>query len=143
MREFRGTGYHGETAFPFILQNLHRYLWYLTLPYLLFLWGDVVRATRFDGHFGLGVGTLVLLTNTSALTLYSLSCHSFRHLIGGDLDCFSCSAVARGRHTAWQWASLLNARHMPFAWLSFCTVCGADLYVRLVASGAITDLRLF
>jgi len=142
VRELRGSGYRGETAFPLILQNLHRYLWYLTLPYLFFLWGDVGRATRFDGHFGIGIGTLVLLANTTALTLYSLSCHSFRHLIGGDLDCFSCSAVARGRHAAWQWASVLNARHMPFAWLSFVTVCGADLYVRLVASGTITDLRL-
>jgi hypothetical protein len=31
---------------------------------------------------------------------------------------------------------------MLFAWTSFLTVCGADLYVRLVARGAITDLRL-
>jgi hypothetical protein len=31
---------------------------------------------------------------------------------------------------------------MLFAWTSFFTVCGADLYVRLVASGVISDLRL-
>jgi hypothetical protein len=31
---------------------------------------------------------------------------------------------------------------MAFAWVSFFTVCGADLYVRLVASGALTDWRL-
>jgi len=31
---------------------------------------------------------------------------------------------------------------MLFAWLSFFMVCFADLYVRLVASGTITDLRL-
>jgi hypothetical protein len=37
---------------------------------------------------------------------------------------------------------VLNERHMLFAWLSFFTVCGADLYVRLVASGAIVDPRL-
>jgi hypothetical protein len=32
---------------------------------------------------------------------------------------------------------------MLFAWMSFITVCSADLYVRLVASGTITDPRLF
>jgi hypothetical protein len=140
--EFRGAGYRGETAFPLILQNLHRYLFYITLGYLPFLWHDVVNAAFFEGRFGIGVGTLVILLNTTALTLYSFSCHSARHLIGGNLDCFSCSAVNRARHRAWKGASLLNARHMLYAWLSFFTVCGADLYVRLVASGAITDLRL-
>jgi hypothetical protein len=140
--DLRGKGYRGETAFPLILQNFHRYLFYLTLCYLPFLWADVVHAATFNGAFGLGVGSLVILANTSALTLYSFSCHSARHLVGGRLDCFSCSAASRARHTAWQGASALNARHMQFAWLSFLTVCGADLYVRLVASGVITDLRL-
>jgi len=140
--EFRGTRYRGETAFPLILQNLHRYLFYITLCYLPFLWGDVVRASIFDGAFGIGVGTLVILANTSALTLYSFSCHSARHLVGGNLDCFSCSAFNRTRHAAWRGASALNERHMLFAWVSFFTVCSADLYVRLVASGVITDLRL-
>jgi hypothetical protein len=137
--EFRGTGYRGETAFPLILQNLHRYLFYITFVYLIFLWHDVFNATFFDGHFGVGVGTLVILANSTALTLYSLSCHSFRHLIGGRLDCFSTCPV---RHRAWKGASVLNARHMPIAWTSFVTVCGADLYVRLLAMGVITDLRL-
>ena len=53
----------------------------------------MVNATSFDGSFGIGVGTLVILANTTALTLYSFSCHSARHLIGGNLDCFSCSAA--------------------------------------------------
>jgi len=30
---------------------------------------------------------------------------------------------------------------MLFAWMSFFTVCSADLYVRLVASGVIHDVR--
>lgn len=139
--EFRGAKYRGETAFPLILQNLHRYLFLLTLLYLPFLWHDVVNATIFDGRFGIGLGTLVILTNTTALTLYSFSCHSLRHLIGGRLDCFSTCSLNRVRHTAWQRVTALNERHMLFAWTSFVTVCGADLYVRLVASGTITDLR--
>jgi len=140
--ELRGKGYHGETAFPLILQNLHRYLFYITAVYLIFLWHDVYEATWFDGHFGIGLGTLVILANTTALTLYSFSCHSARHLIGGNLDCFSCSAGTRARHEVWKRASILNEHHMAFAWMSFVSVCSADLYVRLVASGAITDLRL-
>ena len=141
--DLRGKGYRGETAFPLILQNLHRYLFYITFVYLFFLWSDVVRAAIFDGRFGIGLGTLVILANTSALTLYSFSCHSARHLVGGKLDCFSCSATTRARHSVWRGASVLNERHMLFAWMSFITVCSADLYVRLLASGTITDPRLF
>ena len=37
----------------------------------------------------------------------------------------------------------LNARHMYFAWASLMFVALTDLYVRLVAWGSITDLRLF
>ena len=142
VNELRGTGYRGETAFPLILQNLHRYLFYLTLFYLPFLWHDVVNAAIFNGHFGIGLGTLVISLNTTALTLYSFSCHSARHVVGGSVDCFSACPLNRARHTAWKGASVLNQRHMLFAWLSFFTVCSADLYVRLVASGVITDLRL-
>jgi hypothetical protein len=137
--ELRGNRYRGETAFPLILQNLHRYLFYITLGYLPFLWHDVVKATTFDGAFGIGVGTLVLLANASALTLYSFSCHSARHVVGGSVDCFSACALNRARHTAWKGASVLNARHMLFAWMSLCFVAFSDLYVRLVASGTIHD----
>ncbi len=140
--ELRGSGYRGETAFPLILQNLHRYLFYITALYLVFLWHDVWNAAWFGGSFGIGVGTLVILTNTVALTLYSFSCHSARHLVGGRLDCFSCSAGARARHAVWQGASRLNLHHMAFAWMSFVSVCSADLYVRLVASGILHDVRL-
>jgi len=140
--ELRGARYRGETAFPLVLQNLHRYLFYITFLYLPFLWSDVVHAVNFGGSFGVGLGTLVILANTTALTLYSFSCHSARHLVGGGLDCFSCSAATRARHSVWKRVSLLNEHHMFFAWVSFFTVCSADLYVRLVASGVIHDVRL-
>src|SRR6266581_419076 len=55
--------YRGETRFPFILQNLHRYFLYLAVVFLVFLWHDAFRAFFFDGHFGVGVGSLVLLVN--------------------------------------------------------------------------------
>src|SRR5438034_6400710 len=58
--EGRKHGYRGETAFPFILQNLHRYAFYITFVYLFFLWRDVFEGARFGSGIGIGVGTLVL-----------------------------------------------------------------------------------
>jgi hypothetical protein len=134
--------YRGETAFPLILQNLHRYFLYLAFIFLFFLWYDAIRAFWFNGHLGVGVGSLVLLGNICLLTLYTFSCHSLRHLVGGKVDCFSCAAFGRGRYNGWRAASKLNEHHMLFAWLSLISVGLADLYIRAVASGAIRDLRL-
>jgi hypothetical protein len=134
--------YRGETSFPFILQNIHRYFLYGAIVFLCFLWYDAIRGFRFDGRFGIGVGSLVLLVNIVFLTLYMLSCHSLRHLLGGKLDCFSCTAFNRTRHGAWKKASFLNEHHMLFAWISLITVGFTDFYVRMVASGMIKDLRI-
>jgi len=138
-----GRSYRGETKFPFILQNAHRYFFYLAVLFLAFLWHDAIRAFFFDSGFGMGVGTLVLLTNVVLLSLYTFSCHSLRHLAGGKLDCFSCATFGKPRHTAWRWISALNERHMLFAWVSLFGVGLTDFYVRLVSSGVISDVRLF
>ena len=45
------------------------------------------------------------------------------------------------RFWMWQKVSALNARHMPLAWISLVTVALADVYVRLVATGTISDPR--
>jgi len=38
--------YAGETRFPFIIQNLHRYFFYLTLPFpIILLWTGSERST--------------------------------------------------------------------------------------------------
>ena len=140
--ESRPHRYSGETRFPFILQNLHRYFLYVALIFLIILWYDAVRAFWFDGHFGIGVGSLVLLANIVLLSFYTFSCHSLRHIVGGKLDCFSCVTLGGPRHTAWRWTSFLNEHHMLFAWLSLFSVGLADLYIRLVATGTILDLRL-
>src|SRR6266403_5364923 len=135
--------YKGETKFPFILQNVHRYFLYLAVLFLFFLWKDAIQAFLFDGKFGMGVGTLVLLVNIILLTMYTLSCHSLRHLAGGKLDCFSCATFGKPRYKAWRGLTILNERHMWFAWMSLISVGVADFYVRLVASGAIQDVRIF
>ena len=134
--------YSGETRFPLVLQNIHRYGLLTSLIFLIFLWYDAVRSFWFQGHFYVGVGSLVLTTNVILLTLYAFSCHSWRHLVGGKLDCFSCSAFNRTRHGLWKKTSVLNERHMLFAWVSLLSVGFADFYVRMVASGLIKDFKI-
>src|SRR5919201_1634332 len=73
------------------------------------------------------------------LVLYTLSCHSCRHLCGGQVDRFSRSPL---RFWLWRRISALNASHMLYAWVSLVFVALTDLYVRLVATGAIHDPRL-
>ena len=138
----RKRNYAGETRFPFILQNVHRYFMYVAVIFLVFLWHDAISAFFFTNGFGIGVGTLVLLVNVILLSLYFFSCHSVRHLFGGKLDCFSCVNFGGVRHSTWKNLSFLNEHHMLFAWTSLFSVGLADFYVRLVASGAIRDLRI-
>ena len=121
--------YFGESRFPLILQNIHRYFFYLSIPILFFLWWDAVRAFSFPDGFGIGVGTLLLVTNAFLLTLYTLSCHSCRHVCGGSLDRFS---KAPTRYALWKKLSVLNERHPQFAWVSLFGVALTDLDVRLV-----------
>jgi hypothetical protein len=137
-----GRRYSGETRFPFILQNAHRYFLYLAVIFMAFLWHDAIRGFFFEDGLGVGVGSIVLLVNVSLLSLYLLSCHSLRHFGGGKLDCFSCATLGRPRYKTWRSLSALNEHHMLFAWISLFGVGFADFYVRLVSSGAIRDLRL-
>ena len=137
-----GKGYSGETRFPFILQNIHRYTLFLAVIFLTFLWHDAVRGFFFENGIGVRVGSLVLLINVALLTLYLCSCHSLRHLLGGNLDCFSCASFGRGRYSMWRRLSFLNEHHMLFAWISLFSVGFADFYVRMVSCGAIRDLTL-
>ena len=132
-------GYDGETSFPLIFQNIHRYTFYLALLFIFILTWDAIVAFRFPDGFGVGVGTLVLWINAVLLGLYTFSCHSCRHLCGGHLDVFS---EAPSRYGIWRRVSALNERHPLFAWLSLFWVGFTDLYVRLVSMGMITDMRL-
>jgi hypothetical protein len=130
--------YRGETIFPFLIQNIHRYFFYLAVVLVLFLWWDALLAFRFPNGFGIGLGTLILVANVAMLSLYTFSCHSCRHLCGGYLDSF---AGQPARHRLWDFLTRLNTRHGLYAWISLFSVIIADLYVRLVATGAIHDLR--
>lgn len=127
--------YKGETRL-LLFQNLHRYFLYLALAFLVLLWHDAWKAcfpVELGGRFGISVGTLVLTMNATLLSLYTFSCHSLRHLVGGKLDCFSCSASNQARHGVWGVVSRLNEMHMFWAWTSLFGVALTDLYVWGVA----------
>ncbi len=133
--------YTGETRFPLLGQNLHRFFFYAAFPVAAVLTYDAVIAFHGkDGGFGIGLGTLILVVNVLLIWAYTLSCHSCRHLIGGRLKHFSKHPV---RYWMWGQVTKLNEKHMQLAWASLFSVGLADLYVALVASGTITDLRIF
>ena len=135
-------GYRMETAFPFILQNLHRFFLYLAVVLLVIHWIEVLATFLVDGGLRVGLGSAILLTDTILLTGYVSSCHSLRHIVGGRLDCFSCTRVSRVRHSAWRRLSGLNERHMIWAWASLVSVVVADLYVHLLALGVLADPQI-
>ena len=131
--------YLGERSFPLILQNFHRN--FLRLSYIVwaFLVWDAIVAFNFDGHFGIGIGTLVLVMNVILLAGYIFGCHAFRHLVGGGLDTISDHPV---RHKMYECVSCLNRGHMRWAWASLVWVGFSDIYVRLCAMGIWHDWRI-
>ena len=133
--------YSGETRFPLIAQNVHRYFWYAALFVGILLTYDVAQAFRGpDGNFGIGLGSLILLANVIFIWGYTLGCHTCRHITAGRLKNFSTHPV---RYWAWTKVSWLNARHLQFAWISLGTLMLSDLYIMLLASGAFSDPRIF
>lgn len=132
--------YQGET-FLLIIQNVHRYTLYFALIFIGVLYYDAFISFFRDGKFGIGVGCIVLLINATLLGLYTTGCHSFRHIVGGKLNCFSCDKSSKLRHATWKSVSCLNRRHMLFAWCSLFWVGFSDFYVRMVSMGLIHDFN--
>ncbi|MEU8039231.1 hypothetical protein [Streptosporangium sp. NPDC049046] len=123
--------YTGESRFPLILQNVHRYFFYAAIVIGLVLAHDAVKSLIERPG---GLGTWILVVNAVLINLYTLSCHSCRHITAGRLNHFSKHPI---RYRAWGFVSKLNAKHSQLALISMFSVMGADLYVRLVAKGII------
>ncbi|MDB1086904.1 hypothetical protein PJ985_04915 [Streptomyces sp. ACA25] len=134
--------YTGESRFPLIFQNIHRYFFYPAFAIAVILTYDAVLGFRnADYEWGhMGLGTFIMLANILLVWGYTLSCHSCRHIMGGRLKSFSRHPV---RYRLWSWISRLNGRHMELAWASLISLAVADLYVYLLATGAFTDPMLF
>ena len=131
--------YTGETRFPLILQNLHRYFWLAAGSCRWSTPGTRSRPSDPRATFGFGLGTLIMLFNVIMLWAYTISCHSCRHIVGGRLRNFSAHPL---RYRAWTSVSKLNAKHMQLAWITLGTLMLTDGYIALVAANAFADPRI-
>jgi hypothetical protein len=141
--------YQGENVIPFWFNNLHRFAMYVALLFVPILWYGALRSFYnseevIDGKvvetgFGVGLGSAFLVINAFLLMMYTFSCHSLRHWVGGGLDCFSCTAWTRARKRMWDRISVWNSQHRFWAWTSLIWIVATDVYIRLVANGDITD----
>lgn len=132
------ASYSGETRFPLIFQNAHRYAFYAALVISLINTWDAILAMHSPTGFGFGLGNVIIWGNVLLLWAYTLSCHSCRHIIGGRLRHFSAHPV---RYRLWGYVSWLNVRHMQLAWITLATLAVTDFYIMAVAAGWISDLR--
>ncbi len=160
--------YWGENSLPLILWNAHRYFLYLAIVFVfillydailsffypvkadgsMFLWATDATGTVIAGsapaghHFGIGLGSIILLINPLLIAGYTFGCHSLRHLVGGKKDAFSCTSGGYTRFKAWSFVSHLNHHHPLWAMSSLVWVAFTDIYVRLVSSGVWHDPRI-
>ena len=135
--------YNGETKL-LIFQNLHRFALYVAILFLVVLWKDAILAVfGWKDGVHVGIGTLVMLANVVLISGYTFGCHSFRHLVGGGVNSYSTATLGALRYKVWKLVTMLNERHMLFAWCSLFSVGLTDFYIRMVATGALTDVRLF
>ena len=131
--------YTGESRLPLILQNVHRYFFYAALLITLINTYDAVLAFQGEsGGFGFGLGNVILVGNVLMLWMYTLSCHSCRHVVGGRLKHFSKHPV---RYWLWTQVTKANTRHMMWAWITLGTLVLTDLYIMLLESGVIPAVR--
>ncbi len=145
------SDYNGEKAL-FILNNIHRYFLYASIMVVAFLWYEAAVSFFPGGTFGITVGTLILLINIVLVSAYTFSCHSFRHLVGGNKDCYSCvsgrpssgggGAVRSLRRKTYNGVSRINQSHAKWAWYSLFSLLIADIYIRLLQAGVITDFQI-
>lgn len=121
--------YNGERGFPFILQNSHRYFLYFAIILAIIHWYHAFESFIFYGTFGIGLGSLLLTADALFLTLYVTSCHSLRNLIGGNMDCISCTSYVKRKGNSW--INYLNQNHGSYFWISLVSIMVADLYIRI------------
>ncbi|MFW9777207.1 MAG: succinate dehydrogenase [Candidatus Heimdallarchaeota archaeon] len=133
---YRYKGENQKFPLPFVLNNLHRYFLYMAIILAAIHWVDTIIALSFEGGIGIGLGSVLIFTDALFLSLYVASCHSFRHLVGGGLNCYSCSKV---RYEGWRIVSRLNKYHYVFFWMSLVWVVIVDLYIRLLVLGILSD----
>ena len=143
----KGIKYRGEKGLM-VFQNVHRYFLYLAMLVTFFLAWDTIRGIwvpnmTVDGatgehirvagnHLYFGIGNAIMVVNVILLSAFTFGCNSFRHLVGGKLDCYSCDAISQTRYTWWQYVTRLNTKHAVWAMASLFSVALTDVYIRWV-----------
>ena len=122
-------------AFPFILQNLHRFFLYLAFIPLFFLWVDAVASLVPDERTAAGPRRRHPLRqrHPADRLLAVVPLASARRRRAPRL--LLLHAANRVQHTLWRRLTSLNVHHMAWAWVSLSSVALADVYVRLMALG--------
>jgi hypothetical protein len=133
--------YTGERNAIFQLENLHRYFLYAAIIILPFFYYDIFVSLTFQNS--LRIGSLVLIADTLTVTAWTLSCHALRHLIGGNIDCYSCVPAGKERKNIFDIQTWWNSHHEMLAWASLLAIFFTDMYLRALAAGVPLDHVLF
>ncbi len=131
--------YTGETGL-FRIENLHRYFLYGSIAILPFFYFDFYKAITFSNS--ITIASLILLTNAIIVTVYTFSCHAFRHLTAGGIDCYSCKLNGPSIKSYFNIQSYFNSHHEQIAWASLLMFVLVDLYLRALSVGLPLNLTL-
>ena len=129
----------GETRFPLILQNAHRYFFYAAIVVSLINTYDVIRAFHGeDGGFSIGLGTIIMLVNVVLLWALTVS-----YPPAGTWSAAGCGTSPSIRPaTGCGLRCRSSTLAMELAWTTLATLLVTDAYIGLVSAGVLTDLRL-
>jgi hypothetical protein len=133
--------YTGERNAILQLWNYHRYFLYAGLLILPFFYYDVFHSLTYSGGLVVRLGSLILLANTLIVTAWTLSCHAFRHVIGGNIDCYSCVYGGKTRKSIFDIQTWWNSHHEAIAWVSLITFFLTDLFLRALQAGLPVDFK--
>ena len=135
----KGKKYKGERGLM-VLQNIHRYFLYLAILVTVFLAYDAIRGIWTPHGLYFGIGNVIMVVNVVLLCAFTFGCNSFRHLVGGGIDCYSCDAISQTKYTFWQYVTRLNQKHAFWAMASLFSVALTDVYIRWVGQTGATHI---
>lgn len=135
----KGKKYRGERGLM-VIQNIHRYFLYLAILVTFFLAYDALRGIWTPHGLYFGIGNVIMVVNVVLLCAFTFGCNSFRHLVGGGIDCYSCDAISQTKYTFWQQVTRLNQKHAFWAMASLFSVALTDVYIRWVGQTGATHI---
>ena len=137
--------YSGETRFPLILQNIHRYFWYAAVVVALILTlrrGPGVRSgrgrVRRHPHGPRHAADARSTSSSSGSTRCPATPAGTPWAAGCGTSPSTRSATGSGPGSP-----KLNVKHARYAWVSLFSVALVDLYIYLLAAGVFDDPRFF